>query len=192
MQAALDLISAIGRTVLALLRGIGGVALFTITAVAAVFRPPFYFRETLTQFWRIGYESLPVVGMTAVFTGAVLALQIYEGGANLNAESVVPQIVSFAIVRELGPVLAGLMVAGRVSASIAAEMGTMRVTEQIDALTTLSTDPMRYLVAPRVIAAVAGDAGYTLGPLIGQMAADLALGRAPDLDPAPFSPTRFG
>ena len=154
MQAAINIISGVGRTTLALLRGIGTVFLFTLSAVAAAFRPPFYFRETVVQFWRIGYESLPVVGLTALFTGAVLALQIYVGGSNLNAEQVVPQIVSFAIVRELGPVLAGLMVAGRVSASIAAELGTMRVTEQIDALTTLSTDPMRYLVAPRIVAAV--------------------------------------
>ena len=153
MQAAVNFLSGIGRTVLALLRRIGTITLFMVGAVSAAVRPPFYLRETAIQLWRIGYESLPVVGLTALFTGAALALQIYVGGSDLNAEQVVPQIVSFAMVRELGPVLAGLMVAGRVSASIAAELGTMRVTEQIDALTTLSTDPMRYLVAPRVVAA---------------------------------------
>ena len=103
---------------------------------------------------RIGYFSLPVVGLTAFFTGGVLALQIYLGGNRYGAEAFVPQIVVLGITRELGPVLAGLMVAGRVGAAIAAEIGTMRVTEQIDALTTLSTNPFKYLVVPRLIAAV--------------------------------------
>ncbi len=101
----------------------------------------------------IGYYSLPIVGMTAIFTGAVLALQTYVGGARINAENIVPNIVVLAITRELGPVLGGIMVAARVSSAMAAELGTMRVTEQIDALTTLSTNPFRYLVAPRIIAA---------------------------------------
>ena len=116
--------------------------------------PPWYWRETLRQMVRIGYFSLPVVGLTALFTGAVLALQIYIGGSRFNAEGVVASIVAIGIVRELGPVLGGLMVAGRVSAAIAAELGTMRVTEQIDALTTLSTNPFKYLVAPRLIAGI--------------------------------------
>ncbi len=103
---------------------------------------------------RIGYFSLPVVGLTAFFTGGVLALQIYIGSDRYGAEAFVPQIVVLGITRELGPVIAGLMVAGRVAAAIAAEIGTMRVTEQIDALTTLSTNPMKYLVVPRLVAAV--------------------------------------
>jgi phospholipid/cholesterol/gamma-HCH transport system permease protein len=103
---------------------------------------------------RIGYFSLPVVGLTAFFTGAVLCLQIFIGGSRYGAEAFVPQIVVLGITRELGPVIAGLMVAGRVAAAIAAEIGTMRVTEQIDALTTLSTNPIKYLVTPRLIAAV--------------------------------------
>ncbi len=119
---------------------------------------------------RIGYFSLPVVGMTALFTGAALALQIYAGGARFNAESVVPSIVAIGITRELGPVLGGLMVAGRVSASVAAEIGTMRVTEQIDALTTLSTNPYKYLVAPRLAAAtLALPALVFIGDVIGIM-----------------------
>jgi phospholipid/cholesterol/gamma-HCH transport system permease protein len=117
------------------------------------FRPPFFFGEFGRQLLRIGYFSLPVVGLTALFTGAALALQIYAGGARFNAEAVVPSIVAIGMARELGPVLGGLMVAGRVSASVAAEIGTMRVTEQIDALVTLSTNPMKYLVAPRLLAA---------------------------------------
>jgi phospholipid/cholesterol/gamma-HCH transport system permease protein len=104
--------------------------------------------------FHIGYNSLLVVGLTAFFTGGALALQIYLGSSRLNAEQAVAFIVALGITRELGPVLGGLMVAGRVGASIAAELGTMRVTEQIDALVTLATNPFKYLVGPRVIAAV--------------------------------------
>jgi phospholipid/cholesterol/gamma-HCH transport system permease protein len=100
----------------------------------------------------IGYFSLPVVAMTAIFTGMVLALQTYTGFARFNAEGAVANVVVLSITRELGPVIAGLMVAGRIGASFAAEIGTMRVTDQIDALTTLSTNPMKYLVAPRLLA----------------------------------------
>jgi phospholipid/cholesterol/gamma-HCH transport system permease protein len=103
---------------------------------------------------RIGYFSLPVVGLTAFFTGGVLALQIYLGGNRFGAEAIVPQVVVLAVTRELGPVIAGLMIAGRVGAAIAAEIGTMKVTEQIDALTTLATNPVKYLVVPRIVAAV--------------------------------------
>ncbi len=146
-------VAAIGRSTLEGLRMVGEVALFALAAVSHIPRPPFYFREFLQALLNIGYFSLPVVGLTALFTGGALALQIYAGGARFSAEAVVPSIVAIGMVRELGPVLGGLMVAGRVSASIAAEIGTMKVTEQIDALVTLSTDPMKYLVAPRVLAA---------------------------------------
>jgi phospholipid/cholesterol/gamma-HCH transport system permease protein len=100
------------------------------------------------------------VGLTAIFTGMVLALQSYTGFARFSAESAIPQVVIVSITRELGPVLAGLMVAGRVGAAMAAEIGTMRVTEQIDALETLATTPYKYLVAPRIIA------GVTMMPLL--------------------------
>ncbi len=153
MTYPLHILAAIGRATIAFFASIGAVAIFTANTLKAIFTPPFYPREFLKQFMAIGYFSLPVVGLTALFTGAALALQIYAGGARFNAESVVPSIVAIGMVRELGPVLGGLMVAGRVSSSIAAEIGTMRVTEQIDALTTLSTDPMKYLVAPRTLAA---------------------------------------
>lgn len=144
----------IGRAVLALLAEIGRVALFLKDGLAQGLTPTFYGRQILEQMWRIGYNSLPVVGLTAFFTGGALALQIYLGSSRFNAESLVASIVALGITRELGPVLAGLMVAGRVGASIAAELGTMRVTEQIDALVTLSTNPFKYLVGPRLIAAV--------------------------------------
>jgi len=147
-------LALIGRAALGLLAAIGRVALFAGAAISHVVRPPVYGREFLNALLQIGWLSLPVVGLTAVFTGGALALQIYSGGARFNAEAVVPQIVAIGMVRELGPVLVGLMIAARVTSSIAAEIATMKVTEQIDALVTLSTHPMKYLVAPRLLAAL--------------------------------------
>ena len=147
-------VGSIGAGVLFLLALSGRFSMFAIRSVSHCFRPPFYPAQIAAQFMRIGYFSLPVVALTTVFTGGALALQIYLGGDRFGAEGFVPNIVALGITRELGPVLAGLMVAGRVSASIAAEMGTMRVTEQIDALATLSTNPFKYLIAPRIVAAV--------------------------------------
>ncbi|MEY4708256.1 MAG: hypothetical protein RJB58_1979 [Pseudomonadota bacterium] len=144
----------IGRSTMTLLAHIGRLSMFTGTALAAIVAPPIYWRLIGQQIMRIGYYSLPVVGLTAFFTGGALALQIYLGGNRYGAEAIVPQIVVLGITRELGPVIAGLMVAGRVAAAIAAEIGTMKVTEQIDALTTLATNPIKYLVVPRLIAAV--------------------------------------
>ena len=113
---------------------------------------PWHFRMLLKQAEEVGVQSLPVVMLTALFTGMVLALQSYIVFHRFAAESLTGLVVSMSLVRELGPVLVGLMVAGRVGASFAAELGTMRVTEQIDALWTLSTDPVRYLIMPRLIA----------------------------------------
>jgi len=146
-------LTSIGRAVLGALASVGQLVLFTLSAIRHLLTPPFYFREIFASFVQIGWLSLPVVGLTAFFTGAALALQIYAGGSRFNAEAVVPSIVAIGMARELGPVLAGLMIAARVASSIAAEIGTMKVTEQIDALVTLSTHPMKYLTAPRVLAA---------------------------------------
>jgi len=146
-------LAVVGRVFLAFLATIGRIAMFTSKSVVAVVTPPFYWRLCLQQMMTIGYFSLPVVGMTALFTGAVLALQIYLGSARFGAESAVPNIVVVGLTRELGPVLAGLMLGGRVGAAIAAELGTMKVTEQLDALITLQTNPFRYLVVPRIMAA---------------------------------------
>lgn len=148
----MNVLARLGRATLGLIASIGRVTLFAWAAISHIARPPIYVKELRQALLNIGYFSLPVVGLTAIFTGGALALQIYAGGARFNAEAVVPQIVAIGIVRELGPVLVGLMVAARVTSSIAAEIATMRVTEQIDALTTLSTDPIKYLVTPRVIA----------------------------------------
>ena len=145
-------LASIGAAFLTFLAGVGRLALFTGRATAAGFTPPYYPRLILRQIVYIGYYSLPVVGLTALFTGMVLALQSYTGFSRFNAEGAVATVVVLSVTRELGPVIAGLMVAGRVGAAMAAEIGTMRVTEQIDALTTLSTDPLRYLVLPRLLA----------------------------------------
>lgn len=147
-------LAIIGRFFLSFFAVIGRVAVFTFHGVRHCFAPPVYMRLVGKQMMTIGYFSLPVVGLTALFTGMVLALQIYLGSSRLNAESAVAWIVVLGITRELGPVLGGLMVAGRVASAMAAEIGTMRVTEQIDALTTLSTNPFKYLVAPRIISGV--------------------------------------
>ncbi|MCC3859986.1 MlaE family ABC transporter permease [Pseudemcibacter aquimaris] len=150
----MNFLAVIGRVVFSFLRAAGRVGLFAINGIRHIFLPPFYPRELFRQMMNIGYYSLPVVGLTTLFTGAALAVNIYEGSSRFNAESTLPTIVVIGIVRELGPTLCGLIVAGRVSASMAAELGTMRVTEQIDALTTLSTDPFKYLIAPRILATV--------------------------------------
>ena len=146
-------VAALGRVVLAALASLGRLVLFAASVVGHIARPPFYLREFGLALIQIGWLSLPVVGLTALFTGGALALQIYSGGARFSAEAVVPSIVAIGMVRELGPVLGGLMVAARVASSIAAEIGTMKVTEQIDALVTLSTHPLKYLAVPRVLAA---------------------------------------
>ena len=150
----MNVFAAIGRVVLNFFSQTGRLTVFTADAVSGVVRPPVYWTLIVQQMIRIGFFSLPVVGLTAFFTGGVLARQIYNGASRYGAETFVPVVVLVGITRELGPVIAGLMVAGRVAAAIAAEIGTMRVTEQIDALTTLSTNPIKYLVVPRIVAAV--------------------------------------
>jgi len=150
----------IGRTFLNGLAAIGRLALFALHAVRHCVTPPFYPRLLLRQMIEIGYYTLPYVGLTAVFTGMVLALQTYTGFSDYGAEAAIPRVVVISLTRELGPVLAALIVAGRIGAAMAAEIGTMRVTEQIDALSTLSTNPYKYLIAPRLLA------GLTMLPLL--------------------------
>jgi phospholipid/cholesterol/gamma-HCH transport system permease protein len=150
----IPVITQLGRMVLALMATIGAVSAFAARAIQQTVRPPYFKAQIARQMLEIGYYSLPVVGLTAIFTGMVLALQSYTGFARFSAESAIPNVVVVSLTRELGPVLAGLMVAGRVGAAMAAEIGTMRVTDQIDALSTLSTNPMKYLVAPRLLAGI--------------------------------------
>lgn len=152
MNGLLDAVAAVGRGTLGAVRSAGAVALFGVDGLLHLLRPPFYLRMLGRSFLEFAYFSLPVVALTAVFSGMVIALQSYTGFSRFNAESAIAGVVALSVVRELGPVLAGLIVAGRVGAAMAAELGTMRVTDQIDALGTLSTNPMKYLVAPRLLA----------------------------------------
>lgn len=145
-------LAAIGRTALGLLREIGAIAVFAGRGAAAGLAPPYFWRETMGAALRFAFNALPVIGLTAVFTGAALALNIYDGSLRFNAETFLPQILGVSIVRELGPVLAALMLSGRSSSAMAAELGSMRVTDQIDAMSTLAVDPFKYLVAPRILA----------------------------------------
>ncbi|MGB7318590.1 MAG: ABC transporter permease [Planktotalea sp.] len=152
MSTVLRALGALGAATLSLLAALGRISLYAFATLRHMFRRPFYLRELGIAVMNVGWLSLPVIGLTAIFTGGALALQIYAGGSRFNAEAVVPQIVAIGMVRELGPVLVGLMIAARVTSSIAAEIATMKVTEQIDALVTLSTHPMQYLTVPRVLA----------------------------------------
>jgi phospholipid/cholesterol/gamma-HCH transport system permease protein len=152
MTKLLDLVALLGAFTLGFVAYIGELAIFALNGVSHIFRPPYYPRLIGKAFMEIGYFSLPVVALTALFTGMVLALQSYTGFSRFGAESAIASVVVLSVTRELGPVLAGLMVSGRAGAAMAAELGTMRVTDQIDALSTLSTEPMKYLVAPRLLA----------------------------------------
>ena len=187
MRVLVLFLAPIGRAFLTFLSATGRLFLFAASGLSHCVRPPYYPQQTLRAFIDIGYYSLPIVGVTALFSGMVLALQSYVGFARFSAESAIPNVVVLSITRELGPVFAGLMVAGRIGAAMAAEIGTMRVTEQIDALTTLSTNPMKYLVAPRFIAALIalpllGAVAMTIGVFGGYLLSVYKLG---------FNPTTY-
>jgi len=142
----------IGKKTTAFVREMGAVIIFFGQTLRWTFSSPFYLKNLLKQMEQIGVNSVPVVLTTAISTGMVLALQSYTGFKRFGAQSLIGAVVSLSMTRELGPVLTGLMVAGRAGASMAAELGTMRVTEQIDALYTMATNPMKYLVVPRFLA----------------------------------------
>ena len=138
MNSILRAVAAIGRSAISVLRVAGDLAIFAVTGVINILLPPYYPRLVLRALFTMGFLSLPVVALTAIFAGMVIALQSYTGFARFSAQSATASIVVLSVTRELGPVLAGLMMSGRVGAAMAAELGTMRVTDQIDALTTLS------------------------------------------------------
>ncbi|MCS7183346.1 MAG: ABC transporter permease [Thermoanaerobaculum sp.] len=142
-----------GRRWLAVFEEVGRFFYVLHSTLLWTFRRPFDGKEWVRQMVRVGVESVPVVGLTALFTGMVLALQTYRGFARFHAEAFVASVVSLSLTRELAQVLAALMIAGRIGSSYAAELGTMRVTEQIDALYAMAVEPIHYLVVPRVAAA---------------------------------------
>lgn len=159
-HSIVNFIPLLGRATIEFVGAIGQVVMFFCCTAKKAVTPPFYWRELLRHIINIGYFSLPVVGFTAIFTGAALALQSYNGFSRVHAESAVAMVVVLSLTRELAPVLTGLMLSGRVGGAIAAEIATMRVSDQIDALHTMRVDPLRFLVAPRLIA------GCLVGPFL--------------------------
>jgi phospholipid/cholesterol/gamma-HCH transport system permease protein len=150
----LKVLEALGRMVLRLLEELGRFFQMLARGAAWAVRPPYDVPEHFRQMVRVGVDSIPVVFLTTLFTGMVMALQTFNGFARFHAEDFVGSVVALSLTRELSPVLTALMVTGRVGSSMAAELGTMRVTEQIDALTALGTEPVQYLVVPRVAASI--------------------------------------
>lgn len=144
-------IETIGRVLIGFTKETGSVLLLLCDTLKQILLPPFEIRNILRQMYEIGVRSVPVVLITAIFTGMVLALQTYTGFKRFGAEALVGSVVALSMTREMGPVLTGLIVAGRAGAAMAAELGTMRVTEQIDALETLATNPVKYLIVPRFV-----------------------------------------
>nr|WP_218939323.1 ABC transporter permease [Wolbachia endosymbiont of Atemnus politus] len=133
---------------------LGSAFTFFIQSLYHCFVPPYYLGNVARQIIEIGFFSLPIVGLTGVFIGAVIVLQSSLSGTLINPEQIIPKLVTVTIIKELGPVLISLIMVGKVGSSIAAEIGTMRITEQIDALTTLNINPFKYLIAPRILASV--------------------------------------
>lgn len=148
------IIDCIGLTVIHWLEIVGKFTVFIINTIQALFSSKLKFCKFFSQMERIGINSLAITLITGTFSGAVLALQSYKGFHDLGSENYLGPIVALTMTRELGPVLTGLMVAGRAGSAIAAEIGTMRITEQVDALQTLQINPFQYLVVPRVLAGV--------------------------------------
>ncbi len=147
-------IRAIGSCFLSLLRDIGHMFIFLMDAVSLVFRPPFKFKNLLRQIRFFGNKSLVVILLTGSFTGMVLALQIYYTLRKVGSEAMLGPAVALSLIRELGPVLSALMVTGRAGSALTAEIGIMRISEQIDALISMALNPLRYLIVPNIVAAI--------------------------------------
>jgi phospholipid/cholesterol/gamma-HCH transport system permease protein len=145
-------IAHIGRTALQQLTSMGRMFLFLLSAFAWVFRPPQRLRLIVYHVRTIGVDSLSVVILSGVFTGMVMGLQGYYSLRKFNAESFLGSVVALGLLRELGPVLSAFMVTGRTGSAMAAELASMRVSEQIDALYSMAVNPVQYLVSPRLIA----------------------------------------
>jgi phospholipid/cholesterol/gamma-HCH transport system permease protein len=146
----------LGRTTIFLLREMGRMLLFLLTTFAWLARPPLRALQILKQLHFIGFKSSFVVVLTAAFTGMVLGLQGYYSLRKFGAEAALGSAVALSMIRELGPVLAALMVTARAGSAMTAEIGIMRITEQIDALDTMAINPLQYLVSPKLVAALIG------------------------------------
>jgi phospholipid/cholesterol/gamma-HCH transport system permease protein len=146
------IVESIGRFVVSVLEEAGRTATLLAKCIVTLRRRPYYFHQWFEQMLDVGVRSLPIVLVTAIFSGAVFALQTWQGFERYGTTGFVGPVVALAITREMVPVLASLMVSGRAGSAMAAEIGTMVVTEQVDALRTMAVDPVEYLVVPRVIA----------------------------------------
>ncbi len=147
-------VSGVGRRSLRIVGEMGRMMIFLISTVSWMARPPFRVMQLLKQIHFIGVKSLFVIVLTGIFTGMVLGLQGYYSLRKFGAEGLLGSAVALSIIRELGPVLSALMVTGRAGSAMTAEIGIMRITEQIDALDTMAVSPMQYLIAPKVLASV--------------------------------------
>lgn len=149
-------ISSIGEGVLEVLNGLGEFTQFTSSTLYWTFKPPYRFKLLFDQIYFIGNKSVFIIFLTSSFTGAVFAMQIYLGFKAINADSFIGPIVTIALAKELAPVLSGLVVAGRCGAAMAAQIGSMKVTEQIDALEVMGINSYQYLAVPRILGAMIG------------------------------------
>lgn len=147
----MNFFQATGRSVIKIVAMCGSFIIFSLQSFCYAFRPKMIHRNTLIQIFKIGYLSIPIISLTAIFTGAVLVLQSYSGFSRFNAASSIPIVVVLSIVRELGPVLSALMFVSRVGSSISARIATMKITEQVDAVKMLSVNPLQYITSPYVI-----------------------------------------
>jgi phospholipid/cholesterol/gamma-HCH transport system permease protein len=143
---------ALGRWAIGIVESLGRFGSFLIQALAALLSPPFKLRMLVERIHYIGFRSLLIIILTGAFTGMVLGLQIFLTLSRFGSEAFLGPAVALSLIRELGPVLAALMVTGRAGSALTAELGIMRITEQIDALTVMALSPMRYLVAPSILA----------------------------------------
>lgn len=155
-QIAVNKVSQIGEGVLNTLNGLGDFTQFTVTTLYWTFKPPYRLRLLFDQIYFIGNKSVFIIFLTSSFTGAVFAMQIYLGFRAINADSFIGPIVTIALAKELAPVLSGLVVAGRCGAAMAAQIGSMKVTEQIDALEVMGINSYQYLAVPRILGATIG------------------------------------
>jgi phospholipid/cholesterol/gamma-HCH transport system permease protein len=188
LAAALRPFDAVGGRTIAVVDSLGRFGTFFAEALAALVTPPFKLRAFLDRIHFIGYRSLLIIFLTGAFTGMVLGLQIYLTLVRFGSEAFLGPAVALSLIRELGPVLAALMVTGRAGSALTAELGIMRITEQIDALTVMALNPMRYLVAPSILAGlvtfplmtalfdVVGIFGVSEGTYFGEMQTFVDLG----------------
>jgi len=158
--ALLRPVESLGRLTLDTVQSLGRFGLFLAQAVAWTFIPPFKFRQFLERVHFIGFRSLSIIILTGAFTGMVLGLQVFLTLVRFGSEAFLGPAVALSLIRELGPVLAALMVTGRAGSALTAEIGIMRITEQIDALTVMALNPMRYLIVPVIVA------GFITFPLL--------------------------